>query len=225
MAFNNYFRKGSVGRDLFEKPGIGIRAFLTVEDFECCSEAHGTGLSNGLCKLYSHLDIIHTLEGKYQNRPEHEIDTMLWLKVDEGTIQQLLLESDDFNFRSTDSSLIFHSEVLPVIYWIITTWLRACGNLVPFSVNFERMYGDTQRMGVPGEMRGIDGLYVLLEATLCDRTRARDGENWSVDVTKDIKKLVDSHSGCLVLDVRLAFPDAWLYYCAYFVDILSKVYK
>jgi len=225
MAYYNFFRKGSVGRDLFEKTGTGIRSYLTIEDLLRCSEAHGTGLSDGICATYTVPDILQRLDGKYQNRPEHEIDTALsndFERIVNSYVFKWFMNRDE-NKYSYLGPPRFHPEELPEIYPLVKTFLRARGSLIPFPVDAERSTETRTATSTSNNIpRNCGKTYVLLGATF---SALRSGSNIERDVTAKIKELVKSHFGCLVLHRLLAPWGAQWYYCSLFGDIAPGLSK
>ena len=225
MAFRNFFREGSVGRDLFEKKGTGIRSYLTIEDLLRCSEAHGTGLSDGLCATYTVSEILQKMNGMYQSRPEHEIDTVLSDNLERIVLEHVhsfmnsdaywYVEYNEFKKRPTryylEGRFLYHPEELTEIYQIVMFFLRARGSILPVDV-------EVKVKAEASIANTIWKTYVLRGATFWSCSR-------SVDVTAKIKELVKSHFGCLVLHRYLAPEGVEWYFCSLFGDIEPRKTK
>ena len=208
-----------------------------------CSKAHGTGLSDGLCATYTVSDILQRLDGRYQNRPGHEIDTAL-----SNNFERIVVDSvferfmdrmsgyiynpylhDDLDGQYYRRTVRYHPDELSQIYPLVNTFLRARGSLIPLPVldagRSTETRTATSAITSTSTANNIPNTncvktYVFLGASFSARS-------WNIkrDVTPKIKELVKSHFGCLVLHPSLAPEGVEWYYCSLFGDIAPQIRK
>ena len=172
------------------------------------------------------MEILRRLDGKYQNRPEHEIDpaTLTYnfvLVVADYVLEWFMDRRSDCtpSYRPDDGRCFpmtfrYHPNELPEIYPVVSTFLRARGSLIPLPVDAERSTETrTATRIVNFSPRDCRKTYVLLGATFS----ARSGRIVRDNVTAKIKDLVKSHFGCLVLHRYFApamspEEDQWYYW-------------